>query len=94
MRGFPIPRSGAAALVALMVFSYAEPGHACSVCINPGSPNTDAFTWSTIFLSLMPFVAVGGTIFWIRQALRRQADRPEDRFAHSPVAAGPSRSAT
>ena len=68
-------------LVFLLALLYAEPGYACSVCSVSGLSNSDMFTWSTIFLSAMPFVAVGGTVLWLRWALRRQVDNPEDRFA-------------
>ena len=68
-------------LVFLLALLYAEPGYACSVCFVSGLSNSDMFTWSTIFLSAMPFVAVGGTVLWLRWALRRQVDNPEDRFA-------------
>ena len=61
-----------ASLVAPILFAGAVPGHACSVCFARDSANTDAFTLSTIFLSLLPLLAVGGTILWIRQALRQQ----------------------
>ncbi len=63
-----------AALSALIAIGSAVPGHACAVCFDGGSRGTDAFTWSTIFLSLMPLIAVGGTAFWMLRALRQRRD--------------------
>jgi|TARA_B100001964_G_scaffold4440_1_gene4731 hypothetical protein len=38
----------------------------------PNSPNPEAFTLSTVFLSLLPLLMVSGTICWIRRALRQR----------------------
>ncbi len=34
---------------------------------------------STLFLTLVPFVIVGGTLLWLRRAVRLAADRREEK---------------
>ena len=84
----PIPRRVTplriAALTALIAIASSAPGHACAVCFDGGSRGTDAFTWSTIFLSLMPLIAVGSTVGWMLRALRRRRD-PESSTDLSPT---------
>jgi hypothetical protein len=78
------------ASIGLIVFAYARVGHACAVCIDLGSRSTGAFTLSTVFLSLMPLVMVGGVAFWIRRALRQRANHPEGGFSPDLPATSPS----
>ena len=61
-----------AMLAAIVLLLCAVPGHACSVCSAPNSPSPGAFTLSTVFLSLLPLLMVGGTIYWIRCAWRQR----------------------
>jgi hypothetical protein len=71
MRAF-LGNAFSASAVLLIVWS---PGlsRACAVCMSGRDDETRAaFLGTTIFLSLLPVLAVGGVVIWLRRRLRKQ----------------------
>ncbi len=46
---------------------------ACAVCFDLTSRARDAYYGTTIFLILLPFGSLGGLIYWLVRATRRQS---------------------
>ncbi len=51
------------AALALLLFPPAA--WACPVCFDPTAQNQTAYLASTIFMSLLPLTAIGGSLWWI-----------------------------
>ena len=65
-------RRGVAIAVASVLVWLPEIAEACSVCFSGrGEQSRVAFRDTTIFLSLLPFVAVFGVAFWLRRRVRQ-----------------------
>jgi len=66
-----------AAYVAVLVASLADSATACPSCASPLEENRQAFVDTTIFLSALPLMMIGGMIWWIRRRVRAMEDTPE-----------------
>lgn len=66
-----------AACAAVVVAWLADSAAACPSCASPLEENRQAFVDTTIFLTAVPLVLIGGMIWWIRRRLRAMEDLPE-----------------
>jgi len=67
--------SVAAAVVALSW--AADLASACPSCASPLEENRQAFVDTTIFLTVVPLLMMGGFIWWLRRKLRAMEGTPE-----------------
>ena len=67
--------SVAAAVVALSW--AADLAFACPSCASPLEENRQAFVDTTIFLTVVPLLMMGGFIWWLRRKLRAMEGPPE-----------------
>jgi hypothetical protein len=65
------------AFVAVTVAWLADSASACPSCASPLEENRQAFVDTTIFLTAVPLMLVGGMIWWIRRRIRAMEDAPE-----------------
>ena len=65
----------AAAVLALS--SAANLAYACPSCASPLEENRQAFVDTTIFLTVVPLMMMGGFIWWLRRKLRARDEMPE-----------------
>ncbi len=61
---------GLTALVAVLVASTARIASACPSCASPLEENRQAFVDTTIFLTVVPLMMIGGFIWWLRKRSR------------------------
>ena len=71
-----VVRAGWFLAVAAMA-SAADWAHACPSCASPLEENRQAFVDTTIFLTVLPLMMIGGLIWWIRRKAREMEERPE-----------------
>jgi hypothetical protein len=69
-----------AAVAAVFVAWLADSAAACPSCASPLEENRQAFVDTTIFLTVVPLMMIGGLIWWIRRKAREL-----DRAAEIPV---------
>lgn len=62
---------------AAAVGSAAGFAHACSACSSPLEENRQAFVDTTIFLTVVPLLMIGGFIWWLRRKARLLEPPPE-----------------
>lgn len=62
------------AAVALCAASWAR---ACPSCASPLEENRQAFVDTTIFLTVVPLMMIGGMVWWIRRKAQRMEQAPE-----------------
>lgn len=62
---------------ALVVASAADLARACPSCASPLEENRQAFVDTTIFLTVVPLMLIGGMIWWIRRKAREMEEAPE-----------------
>lgn len=55
--------------LAMTLFTPAV-AHACPVCFDPNEENRWAFIFTTVLLSTLPLLMVGGVVLWIRDTVR------------------------
>ena len=67
--------SVAAALVALAW--VADLAYACPSCASPLEENRQAFVDTTVFLTVVPLMMMGGFIWWLRRRIRSMDEAPE-----------------
>jgi hypothetical protein len=67
--------SVAAALVALAW--VADLAYACPSCASPLEENRQAFVDTTVFLTVVPLMMMGGFIWWLRRRIRAMDEAPE-----------------
>ena len=67
--------SVAAALVALAW--VADLAYACPSCASPLEENRQAFVDTTVFLTVVPLMMMGGFIWWFRRRMRAMDDALE-----------------
>ena len=65
------------ALAAVALTSAADLAHACPSCASPLEENRQAFVDTTIFLTVVPLLMMGGFIWWLRRKLRDRDEPPE-----------------
>jgi hypothetical protein len=62
---------GRAGLAAALVLAAPRAGMACAVCLGSQSDLArKAFFGTTMLLTLLPFVLIGGLIWWVRRRAR------------------------
>ncbi|MCZ6807464.1 MAG: hypothetical protein O7F08_10965 [Deltaproteobacteria bacterium] len=62
---------------AVAVGSVAGLAHACPSCASPLEENRQAFVDTTIFLTFLPLIMIGGFIWWLRRKARQLEPPPE-----------------
>ena len=67
--------SVAAALVALAW--VADLAYACPSCASPLEENRQGLVDTTVFLTVVPLMMIGGFIWWLRRKTREINDAPE-----------------
>ena len=50
---------------------------ACPSCTSPLEENRQAFVDTTIFLTVVPLMMIGGLIWWLRRKVREREEQPE-----------------
>ena len=80
MKGVALRFRGAIVIAATaLLVSWPEVVHACSVCFTGrGEETRAAFRDTTIFLSLLPLVVVGGMVWWLLRRARELEEVAED----------------
>jgi len=76
-----------AGLAALLVLAVPRAGLACAVCFGSQSDLArKAFFGTTMLLTLLPFVLIGGLIWWVRRRAREfdEQARREARAERAP----------
>jgi len=69
---------GATTLATAALTLLASPAaRACSSCFSLTDRGREAYYASTVFLGLLPFLILGGVIFWLRWAAKHAAESPE-----------------
>jgi hypothetical protein len=66
-----------AAFAVGVVAGVANSALACPSCASPLEENRQAFVDTTIFLTVVPLMLIGGMIWWIRRRIRAMEDTPE-----------------
>ena len=65
------------ALAAVALAWAADLAHACPSCASPLEENRQAFVDTTIFLTVVPLLMMGGFVWWLRRKVRERDDAPE-----------------
>lgn len=55
----------------------ADLAYACSACSSPLEENRQAFVDTTVFLTVVPLMMMGGFVWWLRRRMRAMEDLPE-----------------
>jgi len=66
-----------AALAAVALAWAADLAYACPSCASPLEENRQAFVDTTIFLTVVPLLMMGGFVWWLRRKVRERDDAPE-----------------
>lgn len=61
---------------ALGIACLADVARACPSCASPLEENRQAFVDTTIFLTVVPLMMIGGLIWWIRRKVRERDEQP------------------
>ena len=72
----PLARVSVAA-AAVAVAWLADLAYACPSCASPLEENRQAFVDTTVFLTVVPLMMMGGFIWWLRRRIRAMDDAPE-----------------
>ena len=62
----------------LLLLQTATPALACPVCFSANKKRRAAFLLTTGLLSAMPWVMIGGGVFWYKRRLRKLDEESED----------------
>ena len=65
------------AAAAVAVAWLADLAYACPSCASPLEENRQAFVDTTVFLTVVPLMMMGGFIWWLRRRIRAMDDAPE-----------------
>ena len=71
-----LARASVAAAVVALAWA-AGFAHACPSCASPLEENRQAFVDTTVFLTVVPLMMMGGFIWWLRRKIRTTEDAPE-----------------
>jgi hypothetical protein len=71
-----VARAGVAAAVVALAW-VADLAYACPSCASPLEENRQAFVDTTVFLTVVPLMMMGGFIWWLRRRIRAMDDAPE-----------------
>ncbi|MBW2213412.1 MAG: hypothetical protein JRF48_03070 [Deltaproteobacteria bacterium] len=55
----------------------ADLAYACPSCASPLEENRQAFVDTTVFLTIVPLMMIGGFIWWLRRKIREMDGAPE-----------------
>jgi len=66
-----------AAASAIAVAWAADLAYACPSCASPLEENRQAFVDTTVFLTVVPLMMMGGFIWWLRRRIRAIDGAPE-----------------
>ncbi|MFW2388272.1 MAG: hypothetical protein ACN4G0_08045 [Polyangiales bacterium] len=67
-----------AAAAGLVALSWAaDSAYACPSCASPLEENRQAFVDTTVFLTVVPLMMMGGFVWWLRRRIRAMEDAPE-----------------
>lgn len=66
-----------AAGVVIAVTWAADLAYACPSCASPLEENRQAFVDTTVFLTVVPLMMMGGFVWWLRRRIRALEDVPE-----------------
>jgi len=69
-------RTLAAGVVTAVTWA-ANLAYACPSCASPLEENRQAFVDTTVFLTVVPLMMMGGFIWWLRRRIRALEDVPE-----------------
>lgn len=76
--GSPTDWARAASAAMVLGLSWAaDLAYACPSCASPLEENRQAFVDTTIFLTVVPLMLIGGFIWWLRRRVRAMDERPE-----------------
>jgi hypothetical protein len=66
------------ALGAVVAVTWAaDLAYACPSCASPLEENRQAFVDTTVFLTVVPLMMIGGFVWWLRRRIRAMEDVPE-----------------
>lgn len=65
-------KKGSTFILLLLGMSISFAAFACPVCFSAKGATASAFRWSTLFLSLIPFIAFGSFFYWFRAQLKNR----------------------
>ena len=65
------------AAAAVAVAWLADLAYACPSCASPLEENRQAFVDTTVFLTVVPLMMMGGFIWWLRRRIRAMDEAPE-----------------
>ena len=65
------------AAAAVAVAWVADLAYACPSCASPLEENRQAFVDTTVFLTVVPLMMMGGFIWWLRRRIRAMEDARE-----------------
>lgn len=65
------------ATAAVAVAWAADLAYACPSCASPLEENRQAFVDTTIFLTVVPLMMIGGFIWWLRRKIRAMDETPK-----------------
>ena len=64
---------------AALVWALPRLAAACAVCFEASDENREAFTITTVFLTFLPLLMVGGVVSWLwRETVRRELSPPRE----------------
>jgi hypothetical protein len=66
----------ASAAFAIGAASVADVAGACPSCASPLEENRQAFVDTTIFLTVVPLMMIGGLIWYLRRKVREREEQP------------------
>jgi hypothetical protein len=73
-----MPLARATVAVAVVAVAWAaDLAYACPSCASPLEENRQAFVDTTVFLTVVPLMMIGGFIWWLRRKIREMDDVPE-----------------
>ena len=71
-----LARATVAAAVVAVAWA-ADLAYACPSCASPLEENRQAFVDTTVFLTVLPLMMIGGFIWWLRRKIREMDAAPE-----------------
>lgn len=70
------PANAVAGLTAMLIVASPALAEACAVCgAGRDEAARGAFIATTVFLTLLPLLAIGGAVLWLRRRARRLAEQ-------------------
>ena len=60
-------------LAGAALFTAPSSARACAVCFDLADRAREAYYETTVLLLIVPFTILGGILYWLRKAMRRQA---------------------